>query len=513
MAGLPDLRDAVTLPIQIPTSTPAEFAFGLAMDQSSTGEDRSSTNGRTSEKARSFARGTLSAWLCSGAVIAYLCRNSLSVAEKTIRLDLEISEETMGFIMGSFFWSYALFQIPGGLLGKKFGSRIWLPVFSAGSALATMLFGMATGTVGLLSARVGIGVAQAGLFPCSTIAITKWFPSGERGLASGLLGAAMSVGGAIGAGLTGELLELTSWRWTLTLYSIPGLIWAVGFRHWFRETPTEHRRANQAECDYIAERSPSKSTAKLEGGGVADVAVAGGLCETDESRAAAKAATSPNEESSLAWLKLLLYASFWMICGQQFFRAAGAAFFQSWFPTYLQETRGVSTADSGWLASLQLVATVVGSILAGGVSDFVYRKTHRLTLARSGLAGSALFVCSLLVFSAWYVQDARMATLVISAGAFCAAVAGPCAYASTMDLGGRNVSLVFSWMNMLGNFGAGLVIWGVPHFRKLVDETPALINVCGGNSWNAVLILFGTMFLLSASCWAMLRIRANELES
>ena len=202
-----------------------------------------------------------------------------------------------------------------------------------------------------------------------------------------------------------------------------------------------------------------------------------------------------------------------MICGQQFFRAAGAAFFQSWFPTYLQETRGVSTADSGWLASLPLVATVVGSILAGGVSDFVYRKTHRLTLARSGLAGSALFVCSLLVFSAWYVQDARMATLVISAGAFCAAVAGPCAYASTMDLGGRNVSLVFSWMNMLGNFGAGLVIWGVPHFRKLVDETPALINVCGGNSWNAVLILFGTMFLLSASCWAMLRIRANELES
>jgi MFS family permease len=202
-----------------------------------------------------------------------------------------------------------------------------------------------------------------------------------------------------------------------------------------------------------------------------------------------------------------------MICSQQFFRAAGAAFFQSWFPTYLQETRGVSTAKSGWLSTLPLIATVVAAILAGGLSDFVYRKTKRLTLARSGLAGGALFLCSVLVFSAWFVKDATTATLVISGGAFFAAVAGPCAYASTMDMGGRNVSLVFSWMNMIGNFGAALVIWGVPYFRKLVEKTPALLDLCGGNSWNAILILFGTMFLMSSACWTMLRVRENELES
>jgi sugar phosphate permease len=502
---LPDLGDAVTLPIHDSTNTLAEFAFELAMDQSSTDDNTASAESGRSDETRSLARVTLSAWLCSGAVIAYLCRNSLSVAEKTIRLDLEINEETMGFIMGSFFWSYALFQIPGGMLGKKFGSRTWLPIFSAGSAFATMLFSVATGTVGLLSARVGIGVAQAGLFPCSTIAITKWFPSGERGLASGLLGAAMAVGGAIGAGLTGEFLEVTSWRWTLALYSVPGLIWSVGFRKWFRETPAEHPKANHAECSYIAEGHTSKRNDTSEDGAENSIG--------DRPKNEGQAAADQNEDSNLAWLKLLLYTSFWMICGQQFFRASGAAFFQSWFPTYLQETRGVSTADSGWLASLPLIATVLGSIIAGGASDYVYRKTGRLTLARSGLAGSALFVCSLLVFSAWFVQDATVATLVISAGAFCAAVAGPCAYASTMDLGGRNVALVFSWMNMIGNFGAGLVIWGVPHFRKLVEESPTLVNLCGGNSWNAVLILFGAMFLLASTCWALLRVRENELES
>ena len=222
-------------------------------------------------------------------------------------------------------------------------------------------------------------------------------------------------------------------------------------------------------------------------------------------------ATAADSPTSSLFLAARL--CFWMICGQQFFRAAGAAFFQSWFPTYLQETRNVSTAKSGWLSTLPLIATVVAAILAGGLSDYVYRKTGRLTLARSGLAGLALFLCSLLVFSAWFVKDATSATLIVSAGAFFAAVAGPCAYASTMDMGGKNVSLVFSWMNMIGNFGAGLVIWSVPHFRSLIEGTPALQKLCGGNSWNAIPMLFGMMFLLSSLCWALLRIRANELES
>ncbi len=474
------------------------------MEQSSASDDNASANGKSDNEPRSKARVILSAWLCSGAMIAYLCRNSLGVAEKTIRLDLGISEESMGFVMGSFFWAYALCQIPGGLLGKKFGSRIWLPVFAAFSALATMTFGMAAGVASLLTARIGIGVAQAGLFPCSTIAITKWFPKGERGLASGFLAASMPVGGAIGAGLTGELLELTSWRWTLILYSIPGLLWAVGFRRWFRETPSEHERANHAECEYIADVSDEST----------NLATGTDQASTSDPISGTSDTTSENEPpSKTSWLFLVARMSFWMICGQQFFRAAGAAFFQSWFPTYLQETRGVSTAESGWLSTLPLIATVVAAILAGGLSDYVYRKTNRLTLARSGLAAGALFLCSVLVFSAWFVQDAKTATLVISAGAFFAAVAGPCAYASTMDMGGRNVSLVFSWMNMIGNFGAGLVIWGVPHFRHLVESNAMLLKLCGDNSWNAILILFGTMFLLSSVCWALLRVRENELES
>lgn len=476
------------------------------MDQSSTRDTPVGSGDGPSNEPRSRARVTLSAWLCSGAILAYLCRNSLAVAEKTIRGDLGISEESMGFILGpAFFWSYALFQIPGGLLGKKFGSRLWLPIFSALSAGATMLLALSGGTIGLMAARIGTGVAQAGQFPCSAIAITKWFPRGERALTSGLLGAAMSVGGAIGAALTGEMLAITSWRVTMALYALPGLIWAVGFRRWFHETPGEHSSANAAEVAWIRDDAEPREADSAQ-------TAAGKATDNEPPANASSEPDSGTESSGASWLLLTTRLSFWLICGQQFFRAAGYAFFSSWFATYLQETRNVSTAKSGWLLTLPLIASVLAAVLGGGASDFVYRRTGRLTLARSGLASGALLICAGLVFSAWFVRDATAATIIISAGAFCAAVAGPCAYASTMDMGGKNVALVFSWMNMIGNFGAGLLPWMVPRFRTIVDETPALLSLCRGNSWNSVLILFGAMFLLASTCWVLLQVRENELE-
>jgi ACS family D-galactonate transporter-like MFS transporter len=194
-----------------------------------------------------------------------------------------------------------------------------------------------------------------------------------------------------------------------------------------------------------------------------------------------------------------------MICGQQFFRAAAYAFFTSWFPTYLQETRGVSTATSGWLASVPLLATVAASLTGGVISDWLLRTTNRQWLSRAGLAGVSLAICAGLVLSAWFVEDAMVAALVIGGGAFFAGMAGPCAYASTMDFGGQHVAPVFSTMNMIGNFGAGLLPWVVPSFRRLVDESPGLLELSGGNSWNAVLVLFGVLYFLAAACWMLVR--------
>ena len=83
------------------------------------------------------------------------------------------------------------------------------------------------------------------------------------------------------------------------------------------------------------------------------------------------------------------------------------------------------------------------------------------------MAGASQLGCSLFVLLARPVGDAWSAVLLISAGSFCASMGGPCAYAITIDMGGRHVAPVFSTMNMAGNVGAMLfpllIPWLVPY--------------------------------------------------
>ena len=67
-----------------------------------------------SNKRPTVVRYFVLAWLCAAATIAYVQRNSLGVLESTVRDDLGLSERQMGLVMGSFFLTYGIFQIPGG---------------------------------------------------------------------------------------------------------------------------------------------------------------------------------------------------------------------------------------------------------------------------------------------------------------------------------------------------------------------------------------------------------------
>ena len=92
--------------------------------------------------------GTLS-WLCMAATIAYICRNSFGPLESTIRKDLQIDETTMGYIISSFFLTYAIFQIPTGMLGQRWGSRRCLSLFAVAWSAASGLMACAVGAIGV----------------------------------------------------------------------------------------------------------------------------------------------------------------------------------------------------------------------------------------------------------------------------------------------------------------------------------------------------------------------------
>ena len=175
-------------------------------------------------------------------------------------------------------------------------------------------------------------------------------------------------------------------------------------------------------------------------------------------------------------------------------------FFTSWFATYLQETRGVGIARSGFLDMLPLLAVVAGGMMGGALSDWLLERTGRRDFARRWMAMLCLFACAGLIFWALVLEDALAAVLVISAGSFFAALAAPCAYTMTIDMGGPHVATVNATMNMMGNLGA----WAFPIL------VPWLLARFG--SWDAVLVVFGAFYVGGALLWFLLKPEGTILE-
>jgi len=357
-------------------------------------------------------------------------------------------------------------------------------MFATVWSIATAATAFVGGLGGFLIARIVQGVAQSGLFPTTTVSVEKWFPPTGRGFATGALGSFMSLGGALCAWLTGVLLEVfeprvaAGWNWRLTflIFALPGIIWAMWFWWWFRDEPREHRSVNGGELRLIA----------------------GSLATGVELRS--PPGEGGEKPAALPWLALFSSPALWWLCGQQAFRAAGYMFFTSWFATYLQETRGVSIAQSGFLNMLPLIVVVIAGLVGGALSDWLLQRTASRNVARRWMSVLSLFSCAILIFWALAIENALAAVLVISAGSFFAALASPCAYAMTIDMGGQHVATVNATMNMMGNFGA----WAFP------IVVPWLLVRFG--NWDAVVVVFGALYVIGALFWLLLKPEGTVFE-
>jgi len=397
--------------------------------------------------------------LCLAAGLAYIHRGCLSVVESTVRDDLELSLRQMGWATGIFFWAYALFQIPTGLLADRWGPRRALTLFGLLGALTiamsagTLWVDAAAGFVILFVARVLMGIAQAGLFPASTRALSVWIPLRRRAFAAGVLQACMSIGGAIGAFVTAQLLNQVHWPWIFLIYAIPGLIWSAWFFTWFRDRPEEHRGTN---ADERALLQPDPAAA--------------------DGRTIGSAA-------------MLLSFPVVCLCGQQFFRAGANVFWFSWCPTYLQEAHGLDKTTAGSLTSLPIIGVVVGCVLGGMIADRILVATGSRRLSRAGTAIAACAIGALLFGLTYLIprDQTVLAVAVLVLAATVVSCSNSCGYSAAMDLGGKNLATVFGAMNMVGNFGAALFSQTMPEWVTW-------------RGWPAAVLLVGGAYAI-AICW------------
>ena len=71
-------------------------------------------------------------------------------------------------LLSAFFWAYALFQLPAGRLGDRYGARLVLSAYLFLWSLRTGLMGAVSGFAALLALRLGCGLFEAGAYPWRT---------------------------------------------------------------------------------------------------------------------------------------------------------------------------------------------------------------------------------------------------------------------------------------------------------------------------------------------------------
>lgn len=284
-------------------------------------------------------------------------RSNISVAATLITDDLKLSPVQLGYIFSSFGWTYAILQIPGGIMADRFGARIVYGLSLVLFSLVTIAQGFATGFLGLVILRMLIGVFEAPSYPINNRIVTSWFPDKERASAIAIYTSGQYLGLAFLAPVLATLQHYTGWQGLFIITGTIGIAWGIAWYFIYRD-PADHAKVNEAELQYIE--------------------TGGGLTR----RKGTSAATTPPPFKWTDLKEVFSHQKLWAIYVGQFTVNATMWFFLTWFPTYLVKYRGMDFLKSGLLAAVPFIAAFIGILLAGFLSDYMIRKGLSVSIAR-----------------------------------------------------------------------------------------------------------------------------------
>ena len=132
-------------------------------------------------------------YLFTGIVINYCLRVNLSIAASEIKDDLGWTEAQKGYVLSSFFWGYAVGQIPSTLFARKIGHKYTFGFSVFASSVLSMFMPVACrSSISIaLFLRALIGLASSALFPSSYHFFPRWIPLAEKTLMLSLIGSGM----------------------------------------------------------------------------------------------------------------------------------------------------------------------------------------------------------------------------------------------------------------------------------------------------------------------------------
>ncbi len=365
--------------------------------------------------------------------INYIDRASLSVAMPLIGRQFAISPALQGVIFSAFFWSYAAMQIPAGWLADRYPLRLIVAGATILWGLAQAMTALAGGWVGLLAARIALGLAEGPIFPSCAKLNVVWLPLRERGRGSVIIDGGAPLGTAFGGLLIAVLIGwLGSWRIAFAAAGL-GTV-AAGLLAWWyiRDRPRDHPSANAAEVGYIAAEHALEDVAS-GAAGHADI------------------------------LAFLRFRSLWGLLLGYFGFDLVFYGLVSWAPNYLAQEKHFSLQAVGGATFLIFGAGFVGEMIGGSLLDYWKARGGSPNRVMRTMLGISGVLTTLSTFLLTQVDTPLAAVALLASTLFFLRWSAFYWSIPPMLVGRRHTGVVAGMMNFSGNVGGiiGPILVGV----------------------------------------------------
>jgi sugar phosphate permease len=308
----------------------------------------------------------------------------------------------------------------------------------------------------LLVVRFIFGAGEAALSPAIASAFSRWVPVAERSTAFGAFLSGGRIGGAIAPPIAAFILLRHGWRTMFVVFAALGIVWAIVWQWWYRNTPAEHPRINREELDQIE----------------AGIAVE----------------SSQDVETPGPWALLVRSPRLVLLMAVAFGYTVMWQFYITWFPTYLMEARGFTLERASIFSSLPFAFGVAANWVGGLLTDALCRRMPPYR-ARRIVGFCALISSGAFMLAGIWLPFPATAAFVMAFAAFSGdMMLGPF-WSSTVAIGGKAGGTAGGLANAASNCG-GFV-------------SPALIGwaLDRWHNWNAVLMLTVAANTAAAFLW------------
>lgn len=266
--------------------------------------------------------------------------------------EMNWDETVQGFVLGSFFYGYAVSQIIGGRVSELYGTKLVFGgcIFSGGLAAFLSPVAARAHYGVFITLRIIQGICQGVSWPSMHACIARWIPPLERPRFIAVVYFAAALSTSFTMPLCGAIIATHGWAAAFYVTGALSLVWCVLWFTFMYDSPREHPRITSKELKYIEDALHEQGR---------------------------------NTDCSLKLPVRSIFTSLpvWAIIFANVGNTWGLAVFLAQLPTYIKNILGFSIKQNGFLSALPFLLRYVGAILWSSLGDWL--TTHRYLSVRT----------------------------------------------------------------------------------------------------------------------------------